>query len=283
MSIGKIAIVTDSFGAIGHRIARDLILKSQEPILVYGTAPTAAQANEFKNSLINGPGVAAAIENGSKLRGAVLDYSDETSVDRFITRLQNEHGGESVSVLLNYARHTPNLPILNAENTKKIVDKIYFGLKNFTKSLLPLMKRDGTGRIVNVSTTGGRPQWIRNKSLASQFAASGLTFDKLDALMLKYVADADKGRLAEEGWPSLPYQAYVVSKIGLAAQALLFAKENKKILINACTADLFARNGTKLSDEGLSSGAGTAVFLALDDLNGATGEFWENKEKSVWE
>jgi carbonyl reductase 1 len=92
------------------------------------------------------------------------------------------------------------------------------------------------------------------------------------------------GKEKEAGFPSA---AYAVSKAGMIAMTLAIAKEEAKrqrdVLVNVCcpgyvNTDMTKGNGTKTVDQG----ANTPVMLALEDIGGKTGGFWQSEREIQW-
>lgn len=119
---------------------------------------------------------------------------------------------------------------------------------------------------------------VRNRFLSSKTEAD------VTAIMRDFISAVDAGKEKEAGFPSA---AYAVSKAGLigATRALALAEKEKgnKVLINACcpgyvNTDMTKGNGTKTPDEG----AQTEVMLALQDLKGQTGLFWQSEKPIEW-
>ena len=113
-----------------------------------------------------------------------------------------------------------------------------------------------------------------------QFTDKDLTLDQLDGLMQKFTDDVAKGRHSAEGWPT---NSYCVSKIGVTAMTRVFARENKDILINSCCPGWIRTDMAGPSAPGTpDQGSQTPVHLALADLHGVSGEFWQNETVSKW-
>ena len=67
------------------------------------------------------------------------------------------------------------------------------------------------------------------------------------------------------------------------AIAMEEAKRGRGVLVNACcpgyvNTDMTRGGGTKTPDEG----AQTPVMLALQDIGGKTGEFWQSEKVTEW-
>jgi carbonyl reductase 1 len=115
-------------------------------------------------------------------------------------------------------------------------------------------------------------------------SASKKSVPACTALMEKFTRDVEAGKEKAEGWPSA---AYAVSKAGEIAFTKAIAQEEEKkgrgVLVNACcpgyvNTDMSKGNGTKTVDQG----AKTPVLLALGEINGTTGGFWQSERIIEW-
>ena len=116
--------------------------------------------------------------------------------------------------------------------------------------------------------------------------ASSTSVSAITSLMDDFTTAVEKGAQAERGWPSA---AYAVSKSGVIGMTRAVGREEaarwggRGVLVNACcpgfvNTDMTRGRGPKSVDEG----ARTPVMLALGDLGGKTGEFWENERVVEW-
>lgn len=90
-----------------------------------------------------------------------------------------------------------------------------------------------------------------------------------------------------DGWPA---SAYVVSKAGIIGAMGVLGREalrreggGGKVLVNTCcpgyvVTDMTKGRGRKTPDQG----SRTPVKLAMGDIGGVGGEFWEHEEVSKW-
>ena len=156
----------------------------------------------------------------------------------------------------------------------------YYGTLEATQDLLPLI-RDG-GRLVNVSSMAGKLHKY-SPALRSRFLAAR-TVGEITALMQDFKAAVAAGTEKEQGWPSA---AYAVSKAGCTGMTKAVARETEekgsKTLVNVCcpgwvVTDMTKGGGVKSVDEG----AQTPVMLALGDIGGRTGEFWQDEKVIEW-
>ncbi|MFJ8476398.1 SDR family NAD(P)-dependent oxidoreductase [Kitasatospora sp. NPDC094011] len=85
-----------------------------------------------------------------------LDVTDEASMAAAVARIEEEHG--SVDILINNAAYGLHLPVESATpgEVRAQFDTNVFGLVRMTQLALPGMRRAGHGRIVNLSSMGGR-------------------------------------------------------------------------------------------------------------------------------
>lgn len=90
------------------------------------------------------------------LRVLALDVTDEQSMARAVARIEAESG--PVGLLVNnaaYGLHQP-VELATPEEVRTQFDTNVFGLVRLTQLVLPGMRRAGRGRIVNISSMGGR-------------------------------------------------------------------------------------------------------------------------------
>ncbi len=85
-----------------------------------------------------------------------LDVTDEASMAEAVARVEAERG--QVGILVNNAAYGLHLPVELAtpEEVRQQFDTNVFGLVRMTQLVLPGMRRAGSGRIVNISSMGGR-------------------------------------------------------------------------------------------------------------------------------
>lgn len=120
-------------------------------------------------------------------------------------------------------------------------------------------------------------------AIRSAFASSQ-TVEDVTKLMEDFTSAVKEGKEKEKGWPSA---AYAVSKSGVTgmtrAIALQHQQSGGKVLVNSCCpgyvdTDMTKHRGSKTIDEG----AQTPVLLALGDIAGKSGEFWQNERIIEW-
>lgn len=137
---------------------------------------------------------------------------------------------------------------------------------------------------MNVSSMSGKLNKYSPELRAKFISASETGVPACTKLMESFASAVASGKEKEQGWPSA---AYAVSKAGCTAMTKAIAKEEEKngrgVLVNCCcpgyvNTDMSKGNGIKTVDEG----AKTPVMLALGDIQGQTGGFWQSEKIIEW-
>jgi NAD(P)-dependent dehydrogenase (short-subunit alcohol dehydrogenase family) len=160
----RVAIVTGASSGIGAATARGLQAKGY-------TVYAAARRIEL---------MAPLAEEG--IRPVRVDVTDDASLTAFVSQVIDETG--RVDVLVNNAGYgalgaLEDVPMADA---RRQFDVNLFGLARLTQLVLPYMRQNRSGRIINVSSIGGKIHtplggWYH----ATKFAVEGLS----DALRLE--------------------------------------------------------------------------------------------------
>ncbi|KAK2429556.1 neomenthol dehydrogenase [Trifolium repens] len=168
----------------------------------------------------------------------------------------------------------------NYELVEKSLKTNYFGTKEFTKALIPILQCSNSPKIVNVSSSIGRLEIMPNgraKEVLSE--VQNLTEEKIDEILNEFLNDYKEGSLETKGWP-LANSAYIVSKVALNAYTRILAKNYPSFSINAICpgyvkTDMNHGNGVLTPDEG----AEPIVRLALLQDNSPSGLFFARAEE----
>jgi len=156
--MNKVAFVTGASSGIGKAIASQLIAK--------GWTVFAAARRMDRMSALG--------QKGARLIS--LDLEDDTSITAAVATLRDEAG--RIDALVNNAGFgaygaLEDVPLTEA---RRQVEVNLFGLARLIQLALPIMRQQGTGRIVNISSIGGRIHepmgaWYH----ATKFAVEGLS------------------------------------------------------------------------------------------------------------
>jgi len=235
----QIALVTGSNRGIGFEIAKQLAMKKIQVIL---TSRDSANGEAAVKKLDR--------DDVKKVVAMELDVSNQVSVDKLSDEVEKTFG--RLDILVNNAAiliDKDNVTASNAdlETVKATLETNLIGTWRMSKAFIPLMKKNGFGRIVNVSSGSGEFEYM---------ATSG------------------------GYWP-----AYSVSKASLNALTVMLASELKgaNILVNAVCpgwvrTDMGGSNATRSVEEG----AATPVWLATLADGGPTGHNYYDKKQISW-
>ena len=160
----KIAVVTGSSSGIGYETS--LMLARN------GFQTFATMRNLSKRSGIE----SVAAKEGLPIHVIELDVTDDKSVNNAIQQIVSKAG--RIDILINNAGYAliGALEDLSEDELKAQYETNIFGIVRVTQAVLPTMRNQRSGIIVNVSTVGGR-MGIPGISAytSSKFAVEGLT------------------------------------------------------------------------------------------------------------
>ena len=141
---GKVAVVTGASSGIGEATALAL---SREGAAVALGARRVDRLESLRDRIESDGGRAAAIE---------VDVSDEDNARAFIEAAREQLGG--LDILVNNAGLMLLGPVTGADTSewKRMVEVNALGLLFCTHAALPPMAEQGSGHIVNISSTAGR-------------------------------------------------------------------------------------------------------------------------------
>ncbi|MFL6350032.1 MAG: SDR family oxidoreductase [Nitrososphaeraceae archaeon] len=160
----RIAIVTGSSSGIGYEISLTL---ARNGLLTYATMRNLNQAENIKS---------VATQENLPVRVKQLDVTDDTSVKNAIQAISSETG--RIDVLVNNAGYGLNgaLEDLAMDEIKTQYETNVFGLIRTTQAVLPIMRKQKTGIIVNISSGAGRFGFPGGSAYVStKFAVEGLS------------------------------------------------------------------------------------------------------------
>ena len=160
----RVAIVTGSSSRIGLDTS---ITLAQNGFLTYAT-----MRNLDKGSIIE----TAAEKEKIPIRVVELDVTDDRSVNDAIQRIISEIG--KIDVLVNNAGYglVGAFEDLSMEEIKSQYETNVFGLMRVTQRVLPIMRKQESGIIVNVSSGAGIFGYPGGSAYVStKFAVEGLT------------------------------------------------------------------------------------------------------------
>ncbi|GAB3522995.1 oxidoreductase [Emticicia fontis] len=154
----KVALITGASAGMGKETAK---LLARNGYIVYSAARRIAQMQDLKNQGI---------------RVLSMDVSDDASMRKGVDEIIKAEG--RIDVLVNNAGFGSYGAIEDVaiEDARYQLEVNVFGLARLTQLVLPYMRKQGSGKIVNVTSIGGKMAtpmggWYH----ASKFAVEGLS------------------------------------------------------------------------------------------------------------
>ena len=164
MQVEKVALVTGSSSGIGFETA---LLLSKSGFHTYASMRNLEKSKNI-TEIVN-------TEN-LPLRVIQLDVNDDISVKNAINKIIAENG--RIDVIINNAGYGLFSPIedITLDQVKEQFETIFFGVVRLVKEVLPVMRKQRNGIIVNVSSGAGRVAIpVSSAYVATKFALEGLS------------------------------------------------------------------------------------------------------------
>jgi NAD(P)-dependent dehydrogenase (short-subunit alcohol dehydrogenase family) len=160
----KVAIVTGSSSGIGFETS---LLLARNGFFTYATMRNLDKSNRIKE-----------LKQKERLPLEVLklDVADDKSVNDAIEKIVNEQ--DTIDVLVNNAGYALVGPLeeLSIQEFKDQFETNVFGVIRVTQSVLPIMRKQRHGTIVNISSIAGRIGFpLTPAYVSSKFALEGLS------------------------------------------------------------------------------------------------------------
>ena len=231
----RIAVVTGGNRGIGFEICRQLAGKGINVVL---TARDAKRGERAAKTL-QGEGLNAIFH--------ALDVSDAESIEALAEHMESTHG--RCDILVNNAGIVVSgsgMSVLKEpmDVVRKTIETNVYGPLQLMQALVPLMKKNRYGRIVNLSSGLGQLT-----DMGDGYPAYRLSKTGINVLTRMFAA-------ATEGW---------------------------NILVNsACPGWVRTDMGGRNATSSVQQGADTAVWLATQGDGGPTGGFFRERKRVPW-
>ena len=161
---GKVAVVTGSSSGIGFETS---LLLARKGFYTYAT-----MRNLNKSQKIND----VVEKENLPLKVLQLDVTYDKSVKDAIRQITDE--SSRIDVLVNNAGYGVMGAVedLSLDQFKSQFETNFFGVIRVTKEVIPIMRNQGNGNIINVSSIGGKIGLPLNSAyISSKFAIEGLS------------------------------------------------------------------------------------------------------------
>jgi short-subunit dehydrogenase len=161
----KVAVVTGSSSGIGYETS---LLLARNQIKTYATMRNMSKSDGL---------IKIASEENLQLNVAQLDVNDDLSVNKAIDKIVKDN--DRIDILVNNAGYDLFGPLEESslEEIKQQFETNFFGVIRTTKAVIPTMRKQGKGTIINVSSVGGKVGLLPFLTAyhASKFAIEGFT------------------------------------------------------------------------------------------------------------
>ena len=136
--MGKVILITGASSGIGKDTALNLI---KEGHIVYGAARRISKMKDIVEA------------GGHSIKMDILNNED---VDKAIDQVISEHN--RIDVLVNNAGYGlwGAVETISIDEAKRQFDVNIFGLAYLTKKVIPIMRNQKSGKIINMSSMGGK-------------------------------------------------------------------------------------------------------------------------------
>jgi len=163
--MSRVAVVTGSSSGIGYETS---LLLARNQFATYASMRNLKKSDEL---------LKIAAKERIPLKVIQLDVNDDRSVSYAIDTIVKEN--DRIDVLVNNAGFDlfGSLEELTIEEIKGQFETNFFGVVRATKTVIPTMRKQGSGTIINLSSIGGRIGLIPFNTVyhASKFALEGFT------------------------------------------------------------------------------------------------------------
>ncbi|KAL3536851.1 hypothetical protein ACH5RR_000217 [Cinchona calisaya] len=300
----RYAVVTGGNKGIGFEICKQL---ASEGVIVVLTARDVKAGNEALDRLKNSDGLSENVVFHQ------LDVVEPASIASLVDFIKSKFG--KLDILVNNAgvggvmiegdvlilqemilgddlrlsgQEVPEFKangkvIQTYDLAKQCLQTNYYGLKQLTEALIPLLQLSSLPRIVNVSSFMGKLELLSNKwAIVVLSNDKSLTEERVDEVVTEFLKDFKDGTVENNGWPT-NLTAYKVSKAAINAYTRVLAKKYPTFCINCvcpgyCKTDMTFNSGFFTAAEGAEG----PVKLALLPVDGPSGFYFLRKSMTTF-
>lgn len=161
---GKVILVTGAARGLGAAICRIL---SEEGAIMVATDINAPLLEES---------VADILATGGKITAYAMNVTDENSVEDTLQSVFEEHG--RIDAVINNAGidYTKSIEEMSYDEWRKVIDVNLTGPFIVTKAAYPYMRKQGSGHIINITSTACKRAWPNASAYhASKWGLTGLS------------------------------------------------------------------------------------------------------------
>ena len=140
----QVALITGCSSGIGHETALTLARNGYH---TFATMRNVKKENALQKT---------SVEEKLPLKVLELDVNDETSIEKAITQVKNE--AKRIDILINNAGYglVGFFEDLSVDEIRKQFETNFFGVLKVTKKVIPIMRSQKSGTIINISSGAGQ-------------------------------------------------------------------------------------------------------------------------------
>jgi len=218
----KIALITGANQGLGLALVRCLSREWGEQGIVYLGARNQERGEEA---------VALLQAEGLSPRLAVIDVTDDASIEACAHNIQEQHGGIDVVISNAAARIDPNVP--SSEQITDFVNTNNHGTVRMLRAFTPLLS-DGA-RLLVVASAYGSLRYLP-PHLHQHFNETTMSLEDVETVMDAYAQAVQAGTAEQEGWPdwiNIPSKVGQVTAVRVLARDVQENERKRDLLINA--------------------------------------------------
>jgi NAD(P)-dependent dehydrogenase (short-subunit alcohol dehydrogenase family) len=162
--VRKVAVVTGSSSGIGYETSLAL---AREGFITYATMRNLEKGNSIRSN---------SDKENLSLKTMQLDVTDDVSVTNAIKAIKSE--STRIDVIVNNAGYglVGAFEELSLDEIKQQYETNFFGVIRVTQAIIPIMRKQKSGRIINISSGAGRFGYPGGSAYVStKFAMEGLS------------------------------------------------------------------------------------------------------------
>lgn len=162
--VNKVAVVTGSSSGIGYETSLAL---AREGFLTYATMRNLEKGSGIKSD---------SDKENLPLKIIQLDVTDDVSVSKAVQSIISDSG--RIDILVNNAGYglVGAFEDLSLDEIKQQYETNFFGVVRVTQAVLPIMRKQKSGKIINISSGAGRFGYPGGSAYVStKFAMEGLS------------------------------------------------------------------------------------------------------------
>jgi NADP-dependent 3-hydroxy acid dehydrogenase YdfG len=161
---GKVILVTGSAQGLGAAICKTM---AEDGAKVIATDVNESKLEKMVNEISG---------SGGNIKSYSMNVADEKNVEEVINKIIEEYG--NIDAVINNAGidFTKSIEEISYDEWNKVIQVNLTGPFNVSKAVYPYMKKNGSGHIVNITSTAAKRAWPNASAYhASKWGLLGLS------------------------------------------------------------------------------------------------------------